>query len=401
MSFEFEKIGLPPIYKRCGKDCYLDGIRQKLIYITPEEEVRQKVIKYLIEELQVPREMIAVEKHLSHYGIESSKRADIVIHKFDEDTIQAPIAVIECKAPGVYIDNRARDQIIHYCDLIGCDYAMIINDLDYLCFKYVEEEKKYIPIENLPKYSEMLEGIHTKWEIGELPPRILFENLEKFLKETFGVGEAEVSFDISPQTEMRKAIPTFNLYEGLLDTRRKMPTGQYELFRLIEDYGVRMLSYGNASGGSFFGPYRSFLIDFNGSTEFVSISITTYWKASNPDNVKTCLVVAIDNEKSTHHALQLVIDDNLIVSGNRCDFFHHGRIAIGNKGSGKIDELRTFVLNRYPQIISNNKFYLGTLVHDRLWGLDDPQVIKLLENLISYALIRDEYREFVKGNKPK
>ena len=49
-----------------------------------------------------------------------------------------------------------------------------------------------------------------------------------------------------------------NLCEALLDLDHKMPEGQYGLFRLVQDYGIRMLSYGNAGGGSFYGPYRSF-----------------------------------------------------------------------------------------------------------------------------------------------
>jgi hypothetical protein len=402
MGFDYGKQGLPPIHKRCGRECYLDSVRQKLIYITPEETVRQKVISYLIEELKVPKEMIAVEEHLSHYGIDSSKRADIVIHKFDEDKGQIPIVVIECKAPGVYLGDRSKAQMLDYCNIIKCDYAMMINDLDSFCFKYMEEKKQYVPIEGLPKYSEILEGKHTVWDIGELPPRVLFSDLEHYLEETFAEFKGDYfNVDISPHTEMMKAIPAFNLWEGLLDTRNKMPTGQYGLFRLIEDYGVRMLSYGNASGGSFYGPYRSFLIDVNGNTEIVSINVTTYWKGNNTSNAKTCLVVAVDNEKGTHHALQLVLDDNMTVNGKKCDFFHHGRIAIGNMGSGKIDELRMFVQDRYPQIISINKFYLGTLCHDRLWAMNDPEVIKLMENLISYALVRDEYRVFVKENKVK
>ena len=39
---------MPPIYKRNGRECYLDPIRKKLIYITPEETVRQSVILYLL-----------------------------------------------------------------------------------------------------------------------------------------------------------------------------------------------------------------------------------------------------------------------------------------------------------------------------------------------------------------
>ena len=77
-------------------------------------------------------------------------------------------------------------------------------------------------------------------------------------------------------------------------------------------------------------------------------------------------------------------------------FYHSGRIAVGNKGSGKVSELRAFVETRYPEIIAGNRFNLGVLRHNRNWNLDDPEVVKLIENLITYALIRDEYRAFVK-----
>lgn len=98
-------------------------------------------------------------------------------------------------------------------------------------------------------------------------------------------------------------------------------------------------------------------------------------------------------------ALQLVVEDNVLVNGNKVDFYHHGRIAVGKLGSGKIDELRIFINARYPQIISGNKFYLGSLINDKLWSLDDEEVMKLIVNLISYAIVRDEYREYVKNNK--
>ena len=109
--------------------------------------------------------------------------------------------------------------------------------------------------------------------------------------------------------------------------------------------------------------------------------------------------MAIDNEKESHHSLQLVIDDNVRYSGNKFTFYHHGRIAVGNKGSGKVSELRELVNALYPEIISGNQFNLGSLVYDRDWELDDPDVVKLIENLISYALVRDEYRTFVKEQR--
>ena len=38
-------------------------------------------------------------------------------------------------------------------------------------------------------------------------------------------------------------------------------------------------------------------------------------------------------------------------------------------------------------------------IRDRLWRLDDPDVIGLIENLISYSIVRDEYREYVKAKR--
>ena len=106
----------------------------------------------------------------------------------------------------------------------------------------------------------------------------------------------------------------------------------------------------------------------------------------------------IDNEKKTHHSLQLVIDDNMDVNGNKCTFNHHGRIGISNIGSGRISELRDLVERKYSYIIKGKQFCLGTLVHDKLWNIDDKDVVKLIENIITYALLRDEYRVVVKKN---
>ena len=80
MQFDISRQKLPPIYKKGNRDCYLDPVRKKLIHITPEETVRQKVISYLINDLKVPADMITVESRLSHYGIQSPRRADIIIH---------------------------------------------------------------------------------------------------------------------------------------------------------------------------------------------------------------------------------------------------------------------------------------------------------------------------------
>lgn len=396
MFLDLTKQKLPAIYKRGGQDCYLDPIRERLIYITPEETVRQKVISYLIHELMVPKEMIRVEEHLSHYGISSSRRADIIIHRLTEDNLLQPVAIIECKGPEIVLGDKAANQVMDYCDALGCNYAMLVNANECFCYHYDETENRYLQIETLPKYDQLLEEHFKRFDPGVIPPRTPYAEISDYVKKNLD----EYSCDISYQTDHKLACAAFNLLEGLLDPRHKMPAGAYGMFTLIQDYGVRTLSYGCASGGVFNGLYRSFIIDVGGSTELASIGLSTYTTDARPDIVKTALCVAIDNEKESHHALQLVLDDNIVYAGNTFDFYHHGRIGISNKGSGKVDALREFVRARRPQLIMGKKFFLGRLINNRDWNLDDTEVVNLVENLISYALIRDEYRAYVKSKQP-
>ena len=395
MINKISRMKLPPIYKRNGKECYLDPIRKKLIYITPEETVRQRVVAYLMQVLDVPADMLIVESHLAHYRLDSKRRADIVIHAVNEDGMLYPIAIVECKAPGVGLDENVGNQLCDYCDSLGADYAMMVNDCECFCFHYEKKKKQYVQIDQFPNYKDMLDGKFEIRDLGDLPERVAYDKIPKFMTET----AEEVSTDISPKTPRNLAYAAFNLWEGLLDTRHKMSIKQYGLFTLIEDYGVRQLSYGNAGGGHFYGLYRSFLINYKDSTEFISIGFGAYGRTENPETCKTALLVAIDNEKESHHALQLSIDDNLIQNGDTYIFYHHGRIAVGNKGSGKVSELMAFVAERYPKIIDGKKFKLGSLEYTKDWNLDDSDVEQLIENIITYALIRDEYRTVVKKNK--
>ena len=135
MTYDENYVKLPKVYKRAGKDCYLDPIRNKLIHITPEETVRQRVIQYLIE-TGVPSEMIDVEEHLSHYGINSNKRADIVVRAYEnESNSLVPVMVVECKAPNVTIGYKEQEQVFEYADLIGADFVVVTNGRYNYCYR--------------------------------------------------------------------------------------------------------------------------------------------------------------------------------------------------------------------------------------------------------------------------
>lgn len=390
---DLSKSKLPPIYKRNGRECYLDPIRQKLIYITPEETVRQKVISYIVNDLKVPIEMIRVEEHLSHYGIRSKERADIIIVKYNADTKEInPLVVIECKAPDVYLSEGVGRQMTGYADALNCDYCMMTNGTEAFCYYYAEDKKDYVLIENIPDYISMVRGDFVECPLEKHPPRLKFDEIPGHCREYDG-------YDIGSNTPNELAEVCVNLWEALLYPGHKLPVKEYKIFRLIEDYGIRLLSYGNASGGSYFGAYRSFLVNYNGSTEFVSIGLSPYSTWSKQDIAKTAINVAIDTDDDAHHSLQLCVDDNVVRNGKKVTFYHSGRIGFSNKGSGKIEGLRIFTEDLYPSIIDGKRFNLGTLTYDRLWEVDDPEFMNLIENLISYALVRDEYRKYLRKQK--
>ena len=111
-----KSIELPLIYKREGKDCYYDTYRKKLIEITPEETVRQRVAKLFEQKYGVPKDMISLEVPMSHYVGGVSGRADIVIHAVDEENQSLyPIAVIECKNEEMLFTDRLRWTV--YCNI--------------------------------------------------------------------------------------------------------------------------------------------------------------------------------------------------------------------------------------------------------------------------------------------
>ena len=62
-----------------NKVAIFDDIRKKFILLTPEEWVRQHVVRYLIEDKKFPRSHVNVEKIIKINGL--NKRYDVVVFK--------------------------------------------------------------------------------------------------------------------------------------------------------------------------------------------------------------------------------------------------------------------------------------------------------------------------------
>ena len=87
--------------------------------------------------------------------------------------------------------------------------------------------------------------------------------------------------------------------------------------------------------------------------------------------------------------------------GNAFHFIHKGNLTCGKWGACKISEFKEFLTKKAPFLLKNGKIDLGTINNNRLLCLNDAEIVKFIENILSYALIRDEYRDLVDAKKRK
>ena len=124
-----------------------DEVRKKWIVLTPEEWVRQHVIRWLVEEKKYPASLLAVEKSISVNGL--TKRCDVVAFNRQGN----PLLVIECKAHDVEISQPVFDQAARYNMTLNADLFLLTNGINHFCCRTDHEHKSYFFLKELPEYS--------------------------------------------------------------------------------------------------------------------------------------------------------------------------------------------------------------------------------------------------------
>ncbi|MEM6268299.1 MAG: type I restriction enzyme HsdR N-terminal domain-containing protein [Bacteroidota bacterium] len=126
-------------------------LRKKYLLLTPEENVRQCLVQYLLVDRGVPRGLISIERGLVYNA--RRKRYDLLVF----DRAGQPLLACECKAPQIPIDEAAAFQLATYNKKIGAPYLLLTNGPVLLQFRR-NAEGKFIGIEDLPAFAEMIEG---------------------------------------------------------------------------------------------------------------------------------------------------------------------------------------------------------------------------------------------------
>ena len=119
-------------------------IRKNWMIYTPEEWVRQHVLKFLMDDLGYSSSAIALEVPIPINGMR--KRADIVVYQQEK-----PLIMVECKATNVPISQATFDQIARYNIVLGSQFLMVTNGLNHFYCVMNFEEKRYHFLKELPR----------------------------------------------------------------------------------------------------------------------------------------------------------------------------------------------------------------------------------------------------------
>ncbi len=137
-------------------DKIYDVVRERWVPDFPEERIRQSLLKKMIEQLDYPKNMIAVEKNLHSFNKTSfnakQRRLDIVCFAKDDKGALKPIFIIECKA--FKLSTDAINQVIGYNYFIKARFLAIANSEQIKTFWY--DNNKYVFIDFLPKYQDII-----------------------------------------------------------------------------------------------------------------------------------------------------------------------------------------------------------------------------------------------------
>ncbi len=151
-----DPLNLPTYFFRIkqGKEkkYIFDEIRRRYVVLTPEEWVRQHLVKYLVHVKHFPQLLISVEKGFSQ--LRRKQRYDLLIY----DRNGQPLMIAECKAPAMEINQNAFDQASRYNVKHKAPYMLISNGRKHYCCQLNLDSKQYQFLQEIPDFRDMFDN---------------------------------------------------------------------------------------------------------------------------------------------------------------------------------------------------------------------------------------------------
>ncbi len=144
MHTKLPKLNFPAIKLRLRRSndeiMAWDELRKSFVVLTPEEWVRQHLVRFLIDQLAIPPQQIALEYRVVIGG--QNQRADVVVIG-RSGSVEI---VAECKAHDIKIAQSTMDQAVRYNSVIAARYIILTNGIAHHLYAKGENNGEYTPL---------------------------------------------------------------------------------------------------------------------------------------------------------------------------------------------------------------------------------------------------------------
>ena len=372
---------------------FLDPVRQKFVQVTPEETIRQQVISYLINQSGVPKEYILVEESLAHIDRELKQRVDVLVWYLKENK-RKYLLLVECKKSDVSLEGETTEQALAYNKYLAAPFILLTNDAQSLVYHYNKTERQYEALQNLPSFEEMCSETGLK-NVPRSAAQWVRPTYDELYKPEF-IRRRRQEYEVGAATPDAMVPFILNMKYCLLDDQERIlcPLAVPGCV-ITEDNGVVPRKIGNASGGGYPGNYRWLgAKDRFGKKRQAYLAV---FDTGSDKNIKTgrvsggytSLICGIDEKNKIVSRLQIRLDDCLKPQNNGFRLTHTGVRA------GKPAEpLLQYVSQQAPELIgADGKIDMGWLDGGNNLYLSDTWVAEIIGRVISYLILRSEFRE--------
>jgi type I site-specific restriction endonuclease len=155
MLLRMEALNLPTYFFKikevAGKKYIFDEVRRRFVTMTPEEWVRQHMIKFLNLDRRYPISLFAIEKRHLHNRM--ARRCDFVVYDHEGN----PLMIVECKAPTVEIGQQAFDQASRYNQAYKAPFLLITNGKKHFCCRINRIKQSFEFLQEIPYYQMLID----------------------------------------------------------------------------------------------------------------------------------------------------------------------------------------------------------------------------------------------------
>ena len=343
---------------------------------TPEEQVRQRVLHWLINTKLWRNLRLEKAYRWESDANRSHVRPDIELLDDDENVV----VVVECKHEGIKLSEAVNNQAIEYAIKSRAPQIWITNGKQHRFLEWIEGRWQAV---------NSIEPLGEEYE----PPtgRVPFPSM----RDATEVESYLEQMDLAPlneQTMTQERSFTMALHKAIFDVLgdahvEHMPFSS-EGVHLLEYGGVAFHEFSNRSGGGYYTRYADFVAATRGRVEAMSVAVNTWYRGG----IRLC--VGVSKAERKHHALQLDFEKNCEWNEERrCwDVYSDGAMS-QIKSSVVLEAVRESGCSHWIYVDENHKewVYLGELPEAEAVTWENAK--EFLANLLHYGIIRTNLRE--------